>query len=77
MKLEEFDFNLPEELIAQHPKDKRDEARLMVLDRKNRTIDNKIFKDIIEYLNEGDCLVINNTKVIPARLYGWIRYEKV
>ena len=70
MKLEEFDFNLPEELIAQHPKDKRDEARLMVLDRKNRTIDNKIFKDIIEYLNEGDCLVINNTKVIPARLYG-------
>ena len=70
MKLEEFDFNLPEELIAQNPKDKRDEARLMVLDRKNRTIDNKIFKDIIEYLNEGDCLVINNTKVIPARLYG-------
>ena len=55
MKLEEFDFNLPEELIAQHPKDKRDEARLMVLDRKNRTIDNKIFKDIIEYLNEGVC----------------------
>ena len=70
MKLEEFDYNLPEELIAQHPNDKRDEARLMVLNRKNRTIEDKIFKDIIEYLNEGDCLVINNTKVIPARLYG-------
>ena len=70
MKIEEFDFNLPEELIAQHPNDKRDEARLMVLNRKNKTIDDKIFKDIIDYLNEGDCLVINNTKVIPARLYG-------
>ena len=70
MKLEGFDYNLPEELIAQHPNDKRDEARLMVLNRKNRTIEDKIFKDIIEYLNEGDCLVINNTKVIPARLYG-------
>ena len=70
MKLEEFYYNLPEELIAQHPNDKRDEARLMVLNRKNRTIEDKIFKDIIEYLNEGDCLVINNTKVIPARLYG-------
>ena len=70
MKLEEFDYNLPEELIAQHPNDKRDEARLMVLNRKDRTIEDKIFKDIIEYLNEGDCLVINNTKVIPARLYG-------
>ena len=70
MKIEEFDFNLPEELIAQHPNDKRDEARLMVLNRKNKTIDDKIFKDIIDYLNEGDCLVRNNTKVIPARLYG-------
>ena len=70
MKIEEFDFNLPEKLIAQHPNDKRDEARLMVLNRKDRTIEDKIFKDIIEYLNEGDCLVINNTKVIPARLYG-------
>ena len=70
MKIDEFDFNLPEKSIAQHPKDKRDEARLMVLNRKDRTIEDKIFKDIIEYLNEGDCLVINNTKVIPARLYG-------
>ena len=70
MKLEEFDYELPEELIAQHPSKKRDEARLMVLNRKNRNIEHKIFKDIIDYLNPGDCLVINNTKVLPARLYG-------
>ncbi len=70
MKLEEFNYVLPEELIAQHPYDKRDEARLMVLDREKKTIENKVFKDIIEYLNPGDCLVINDTKVIPARLYG-------
>lgn len=70
MKLEEFDYELPEELIAQHPSKKRDEARLMVLNRKDRSIEHRIFKDIIEYLNPGDCLVINNTKVLPARLYG-------
>ena len=70
MKLEEFDYELPEELIAQHPSKKRDEARLMVLNRKDRSIEHKIFKDIIDYLNPGDCLVINNTKVLPARLYG-------
>lgn len=70
MKLEEFDYELPEELIAQHPSKKRDEARLMVLNRKDKSIEHRIFKDIIEYLNPGDCLVINNTKVLPARLYG-------
>ena len=70
MKVTEFNYDLPEELIAQHPYDKRDEARLMVLDRENKTIENKIFKDVIDYLNPGDCLVINNTKVIQARLYG-------
>ena len=70
MKLEEFDYFLPEELIAQTPIQKRDNSRLMVLDRKNKTIDHKIFKDIIDYLEPGDCLVRNNTKVIPARLYG-------
>lgn len=70
MKLTDFNYELPEELIAQHPYDKRDEARLMVLDREKQTIENKIFKDIIDYLNPGDCLVINDTKVIPARLYG-------
>ena len=70
MKLDEFDYILPEELIAQVPIEKRDESRLMVLDRKNKTIEHKTFKQIIDYLEEGDCLVRNNTKVIPARLYG-------
>ena len=70
MQVSEFNYELPEELIAQHPIDKRDESRLMVLNRKNKTIEHKIFKDIIDYLKPGDCLVRNNTKVIPARLYG-------
>ena len=70
MKLDEFDYFLPEELIAQVPIEKRDESRLMVLDRENKTITHKVFKDIIDYLEPGDCLVRNNTKVIPARLYG-------
>ena len=70
MKVTEFDYDLPEELIAQVPIKKRDESRLMVLDRKNKTIEHKKFKDIIEYLEPGDVLVRNNTKVIPARLYG-------
>ena len=70
MKLEEFDYNLPEELIAQVPIQKRDESRLMVVDREKMTIEDKVFKDIIDYLEPGDCLVRNNTKVIPARLYG-------
>ena len=70
MKLDEFDYNLPEELIAQVPIAKRDESRLMVLHRDNKRVEHKTFKDIIDYLNPGDCLVRNNTKVIPARLYG-------
>ena len=70
MKITEFDYELPENLIAQVPIEKRDESRLMVLDRKNKTIEHKIFKDIIDYLEPGDCLVRNNTKVIPARIYG-------
>ena len=70
MKLEEFDYNLPEELIAQVPIQKRDESKLMIVDREKRTIKDKVFKDIIDYLEPGDCLVRNNTKVIPARLYG-------
>ena len=70
MKVSDFNYELPEKLIAQHPYDKRDEARLMVLDREKQTIEHKVFKDIIDYLNPGDCLVINNTKVIPARLLG-------
>ena len=70
MELKEFYYDLPQELIAQVPIKNRDESRLMVLDRKNKTIEHKQFKDIINYLEPGDCLVRNNTKVIPARLYG-------
>ena len=70
MKVSDFNYELPEELIAQHPYDKRDEARLMVLNRRENKYEHKVFKDIIDYLNPGDCLVINNTKVLPARLYG-------
>ena len=70
MKVTDFNYNLPEELIAQVPIAKRDESRLMILNRKNQTIEHKTFKDIIDYLEPGDCLVRNNTKVIPARIYG-------
>lgn len=70
MKVSDFNYNLPQELIAQVPIKNRDESRLMVLDKKNKTIEHKIFKDIINYLKPRDCLVRNNTKVIPARLYG-------
>ena len=70
MKVTDFDYNLPEELIAQVPIKNRDESRLMVLDKEIGSIEHKQFRDIIEYLNPGDCLVRNNTKVIPARLYG-------
>ena len=70
MNVTDFDYDLPEELIAQHPNAKRDESRLLVLNKQKQNIEHKIFKDIIEYLEPGDCLVINNTKVIPARLYG-------
>ena len=70
MDVKEFYYDLPEELIAQVPIKQRDESRLMVLDRKNKTIEHKIFKDVLNYLKPGDCLVRNNTKVIPARIYG-------
>ena len=70
MKVSEFNYELPEELIAQIPIEKRDESRLMVLDRNKQTIEHRVFKDIIDYLEPGDCLVRNNTKVLPARLYG-------
>ena len=70
MKVSDFKYDLPEELIAQTPIKKRDESKLMVLDRKKQTIEHKIFKDIIDYLEPGDVLVRNNTKVLPARLYG-------
>ncbi len=70
MDLHDFDYYLPEELIAQHPIEKRDMSRLMVLDKETGEIEHKLFMDIINYLNEGDCLVLNNTRVIPARLLG-------
>ena len=70
MKLSDFNYELPKELIAQTPIEKRDEARLMVLHTNEQTVEHKVFKDIIDYLQPGDCLVRNNTKVIPARLYG-------
>ena len=70
MKLSQFKFNLPEELIASHPKENRDEAKMMVVDRKKGSIEHRIFKDIREYFSDGDTFVINNTKVFPARLFG-------
>jgi len=70
MKLEEFDFFLPEELIAQEPIENRSKSRLLVLNKVNGEIEHKNFEDIIHYLEPGDCLVLNNTKVIPARLMG-------
>ncbi len=70
MKVSDFKYDLPEELIAQVPLEKRDESRLMVLNRKTKDITHKVFKDILEYLEPGDVLVRNNTKVLPARLYG-------
>lgn len=70
MKVTDFDFYLPKELIAQHPLEQRDEARLMVLDKRTGDIEHKVFKDIIDYLNPGDCLVLNDTRVLPARLLG-------
>ena len=70
MKVSEFNYELPERLIAQVPIEKRDESKLMILDREQQTIEHKTFKDIIEYLEPGDCLVRNNTKVLPARIYG-------
>lgn len=70
MKLSQFKYNLPSELIADHPLRNRDEARLMVINRKTKTIEHRIFKDIVDYVNDGDVVVLNNTKVFPARLYG-------
>lgn len=70
MRLEEFDYELPKELIAQTPTDKRDECRLMVLNREKKTINHRRFYDILEYFNEGDCLVVNDSRVIPARIFG-------
>lgn len=70
MKLSEFSFNLPEELIAEYPSDNRDEARLMVIHRDTGKIEHRLFKDIIDYFSDGDVMIMNNTRVFPARMYG-------
>lgn len=70
MKLSHFQFNLPTELLAEFPAENRDESRLMVINRAKKTIEHKLFKDIINYFDDGDVMVMNNTKVFPARLYG-------
>ena len=70
MRIDEFDYTLPEELIAERPSEKRDICRLMVLDMEEKTVDHKHFYDVLDYLGEGDCLVLNNSKVLPARLFG-------
>ena len=70
MKLSKFAFELPKELVAQYPAEHRDESRLMVLDRKKQTIEHKQFKDLINYFEEDDVMILNNTKVFPARMFG-------
>ena len=70
MKLSHFNFDLPEDLLAEYPSENRDESRLMVLNRKNQTIEHKYFKDLIDYFDEDDVMILNNTKVFPARLFG-------
>jgi S-adenosylmethionine:tRNA ribosyltransferase-isomerase len=70
MKLSEFSFDIPEELIANHPTHNRDDSRLMVIHRKTGKIEHKLFKDMINYFSEGDVMIMNNTRVFPARMYG-------
>ncbi|MDA7580065.1 tRNA preQ1(34) S-adenosylmethionine ribosyltransferase-isomerase QueA [Crocinitomicaceae bacterium] len=70
MKLSQFNFDLPEELIAEYPSDNRDEARLMVIHRDSGKIEHKLFRDVIDYIDEKDVMIMNNTKVFPARMYG-------
>lgn len=70
MRIDEFDYELPKELIAQTPAEQRDSCRMMVLDRKTGAIEHRHFYDVLDYLNEGDCLVLNDSRVIPARMYG-------
>jgi S-adenosylmethionine:tRNA ribosyltransferase-isomerase len=70
MKLSEFLFDLPDELVAEYPAENRDEAKLMVLHRKTGQIEHRLFKDIMDYFDEGDVMIMNNTRVFPARMYG-------
>ena len=70
MKLSDFDYKLPKKYLAQYPSDERDECKLMLLNRKEEKIEHLIFKDIIDFFDDGDVIVLNNTKVFPARLFG-------
>src|SRR5210317_105493 len=70
MKLSNFDFDLPKDLLAEYPAEHRDESRLMVVHRDSGKIEHKMFKDLIDYFDEGDVMMVNNTKVFPARLFG-------
>ena len=70
MKLSHFNFELPKDLLAEYPAENRDESKLMVIHRETGKIEHKMFKDLINYFDEGDVMVLNNTKVFPARLYG-------
>ena len=70
MKLSNFNFELPSELLAEYPSENRDESKLMVIHRDSGKIEHKMFKDLIDYFDESDVMVLNNTKVFPARLYG-------
>lgn len=70
MKLSEFSFDLPDELIAEYPSDNRDEARLMVIHRDTKKIEHRLFKDVVDYFSDGDVMIMNNTRVFPARMYG-------
>lgn len=70
MHINDFDYNLPDELIAQFPTDKRDHSRLMVVNRETGKVEHRHFYDILDYLNKGDCLILNNSRVIPARIFG-------
>ena len=70
MKLSQFEFDLPSDLIAEFPADQRDESRLMVVHRDTGKIEHRVFKDVMDYFDDGDTMVVNNTKVFPARMYG-------
>ena len=70
MKTSDFYYDLPQELIAQHPVEPRDSSRLMVMDRQSGALQHRIFRDVIEFLNPGDCLIVNDSRVLPARIFG-------
>ena len=70
MKTSDFYYDLPQELIAQHPMEPRDSSRLMIMDRQSGALQHRIFRDVIDFLNPGDCLIVNDSRVLPARIFG-------